>query len=167
MDSPEANVAAILERAEPYLSGTAWPETAEELMRTRYAAFASGKIEFIRDSHHPDSREEVDLEQSRQWSKQAEWLGFEVLNTEGGGPDDDEGTVEFIARYSIKDVEQAHHEQATFQKVDGKWYFVDGVVAGPGTYRREEPKVGRNDPCPCGSGKKYKKCHGKPGAAQS
>jgi preprotein translocase subunit SecA len=29
--------------------------------------------------------------------------------------------------------------------------------AGP---RRDAPKVGRNDPCPCGSGKKYKKCHG-------
>ena len=29
------------------------------------------------------------------------------------------------------------------------------------TYRREEPRVGRNDPCPCGSGKKYKKCCGK------
>jgi preprotein translocase subunit SecA len=29
------------------------------------------------------------------------------------------------------------------------------------TYKREEPKVGRNDPCPCGSGKKYKKCCGK------
>ena len=28
-------------------------------------------------------------------------------------------------------------------------------------YRREEPKIGRNDPCPCGSGKKYKKCCGK------
>jgi uncharacterized protein YecA (UPF0149 family) len=27
-------------------------------------------------------------------------------------------------------------------------------------YRREEPKLGRNDPCSCGSGKKYKKCHG-------
>jgi len=27
--------------------------------------------------------------------------------------------------------------------------------------RRDRPKVGRNDPCPCGSGKKYKKCHGK------
>jgi preprotein translocase subunit SecA len=26
--------------------------------------------------------------------------------------------------------------------------------------RRDHPKVGRNDPCPCGSGKKYKKCHG-------
>jgi preprotein translocase subunit SecA len=27
--------------------------------------------------------------------------------------------------------------------------------------RRTGEKVGRNDPCPCGSGKKYKKCHGK------
>ena len=30
----------------------------------------------------------------------------------------------------------------------------------PETVRREEEKVGRNEPCPCGSGKKYKKCHG-------
>jgi preprotein translocase subunit SecA len=30
---------------------------------------------------------------------------------------------------------------------------------------RVEKKVGRNDPCPCGSGKKYKNCHGRPGAA--
>jgi preprotein translocase subunit SecA len=33
----------------------------------------------------------------------------------------------------------------------------DAVVK---TVRREEPKIGRNDPCWCGSGKKYKKCHG-------
>ena len=38
----------------------------------------------------------------------------------------------------------------------------------PTTVRRQEPKVGRNDPCPCGSGKKYKKCHGaSEGAAAS
>ena len=29
------------------------------------------------------------------------------------------------------------------------------------TVRRQGPKIGRNDPCPCGSGKKYKKCHGR------
>ena len=34
-------------------------------------------------------------------------------------------------------------------------------AAKPATVRREEPKVGRNDPCPCGSGKKYKQCHGR------
>ena len=35
------------------------------------------------------------------------------------------------------------------------------VRAPPITIRREQPKVGRNDPCPCGSGKKFKLCHGK------
>ena len=35
----------------------------------------------------------------------------------------------------------------------------EGVLASPTV--REEPKVGRNDPCPCGSGKKYKQCHGR------
>jgi uncharacterized protein YecA (UPF0149 family) len=35
----------------------------------------------------------------------------------------------------------------------------------PGTIKRQGDKVGRNDPCPCGSGKKYKKCHGAAGAA--
>ena len=34
----------------------------------------------------------------------------------------------------------------------------EGYAPSPGTYVREAPKVGRNDPCPCGSGKKYKKC---------
>ena len=33
--------------------------------------------------------------------------------------------------------------------------------AVPQTYTRDQPKVGRNEPCPCGSGKKYKQCHGK------
>jgi hypothetical protein len=35
-----------------------------------------------------------------------------------------------------------------------------GLDADVQTVRREGPKVGRNDPCPCGSGRKYKKCHG-------
>jgi preprotein translocase subunit SecA len=38
---------------------------------------------------------------------------------------------------------------------------VGGDDAEVKTVRRDEPKVGRNDPCPCGSGKKYKKCHGR------
>jgi SEC-C motif-containing protein len=41
---------------------------------------------------------------------------------------------------------------------DGEWRFIDGKIFGPDPVRREAPKVGRNDPCPCGSGKKFKKC---------
>jgi preprotein translocase subunit SecA len=39
-------------------------------------------------------------------------------------------------------------------------YFSSGDTSQPQTVKRKEAKVGRNDPCPCGSGKKYKKCHG-------
>ncbi|MBK5259188.1 MAG: SEC-C domain-containing protein, partial [Thermoanaerobaculia bacterium] len=38
--------------------------------------------------------------------------------------------------------------------------FFSGASAEPQTVKRREAKIGRNDPCPCGSGKKYKKCHG-------
>ncbi|HSP34764.1 MAG TPA: SEC-C metal-binding domain-containing protein, partial [Thermoanaerobaculia bacterium] len=38
--------------------------------------------------------------------------------------------------------------------------FFSGGQSSPQTVKRKEEKVGRNDPCPCGSGKKYKKCHG-------
>jgi uncharacterized protein YecA (UPF0149 family) len=38
----------------------------------------------------------------------------------------------------------------------------DAIPARAGNAaKREGEKVGRNDPCPCGSGKKYKRCHGK------
>jgi SEC-C motif-containing protein len=47
-----------------------------------------------------------------------------------------------------------------FLKQDGEWYFVDGQLVAPKTEKRNQPKVGRNDPCPCGSAKKYKKCCG-------
>ena len=44
---------------------------------------------------------------------------------------------------------------------DGTWYYVDGEVIKPATSVHQQPKVGRNDPCPCGSGKKFKKCCGR------
>ncbi len=133
-------------------------------MRARYAAFASGNVDFILESHDPATRGELDPKLIEQWSKQSEWLGFELIESRNGGVDDDEGSVEFVARYAIQGKQQEHHELATFAKIDGKWFFVDGLVAGGSTFRRETPKLGRNDPCGCGSGKKFKKCCGKPGA---
>ena len=46
-------------------------------------------------------------------------------------------------------------------KENGQWRFLDARGIQKGPYVRPEPKVGRNDPCPCGSGKKYKACCGK------
>ncbi len=59
---------------------------------------------------------------------------------------------------------ETHHDEATnvgFSEAQAEGLGPQGEAARPQTFRREKPKVGRNDPCPCGSGKKYKKCCGR------
>jgi SEC-C motif-containing protein len=68
--------------------------------------------------------------------------------------------VEFVASYTYKDEDQQYHEVASFSKVEGNWFFTEGKPAVRKPVVRAEPKVGRNDPCPCGSGKKFKRCCG-------
>jgi len=143
-----------------YHRGKAFPKTAEGLMRSRYSAFAHGEIAYLRDTYHPSTKKEFDEKSAAEWSKNSQWHGFDVKMTDQGLEKDDKGIVEFVARYSVKGEEYAHHEIAEFKKEQGKWYFVDGNPPNQDPIVREEPKVGRNDPCSCGSGKKYKKCCG-------
>ena len=83
-----------------------------------------------------------------------------MVRVEAGGKEDDRGVVEFIARYKQKGVEHRHHERSRFARgEDGRWMYLDGDTVKPPPVLRGE-KVGRNQPCPCGSGKKYKKCCG-------
>jgi SEC-C motif domain protein len=144
----------------PFLDGSKIPQTAEELMRSRYTAFAVGNVDYILETHDPDRRGEIDRNNTEAWSKQSEWLGFELVSSEHGGPSDDAGVIEFIAKYRAKGVTISHRERSVFRKQNGRWWFVDGQMVNGPPVRREGPRVGRNDPCPCGSGKKYKKCHG-------
>ena len=137
-----------------------WPEDPVTLMRSRYSAFAAGEVGFLVDSLDSSKRSDVDEKELGEWSRGSDWLGLRILESAGGGPDDDEGTVEFEAHYKVKESgEEVHHrERATFRRRDGVWYFLDGKVRGGEPIQNTEEKVGRNDPCPCGSGKKFKKC---------
>ena len=127
-------------------------------MRARYTAYTRADVDFLVATHRPPSGEEVDRAATEKWAKESEWLGLEVVATEAGGPDDDKGIVEFVARWKAGGHELRHHERSTFAKIDGAWKYVDGKEVKPPPVR--SVKVGRNDPCPCGSGKKYKRCHG-------
>jgi len=138
----------------PILNGEHKAETAVELMRARYSAYAVGDVKFLFASSGPEVRAEFDEKTTRDWSKSAQWQGLDVTATEKGGKDDEEGEVSFVAHYAANGQKCEHREHATFRKIDG-------VIENNEPYRREEPKIGRNDPCPCGSGKKYKKCCGK------
>ncbi len=141
----------------PYITGKKNAPTAEALMRSRYSAFANGELDYVQKTHHPDTRSELDMEGVKSWALNSEWLGLEILEKEAGAENDSEGKVEFRCRFHFNGSEQTHHELSTFRKKEGVWYFVDGVMRN-NTFKRAAPKVGRNDPCPCGSGKKAKKC---------
>jgi SEC-C motif-containing protein len=141
----------------PYVEGRAAAPTAEALMRARYTAFVLKKVPYILETHHSKTKEEISEEGVRDWSERAEWLGLEILATEAGGEKDDEGFVRFVARYKEKGSIVNHLEDARFERENGAWRFVTG---NPPPAKREAPKVGRNDPCSCGSGKKWKKCCG-------
>lgn len=145
----------------PYIEGGKPAPTAEALMRSRYTAFALGKIEHLVDTLAPETRHDFDRKAITNWSKHSQWLGLDILSTEQGAPGDETGYVEFVAHFVNDDEEYAHRERSLFRfdAQDERWYFLEEAN------RRNAPIVkgaqpGRNDPCPCGSGKKYKKCCG-------
>ncbi|MEM7167903.1 MAG: YchJ family protein [Planctomycetota bacterium] len=160
MKCPCTSNKVYAECCQPILDRTRPAMTAEELMRSRYTAYAKKKIEYLRESTAPESRKNFDEKSASDWATGSEWLGLDIVSTEAGTPMDTEGKVEFIARYKAGDNELEHHEYAEFRREGGVWYFVDGKLEEPEPITRETPKVGRNDPCPCGSGKKHKKCCG-------
>ena len=145
----------------PVISGEKKAETAEALMRARYSSYVTGDIEFLKTSATQAVQEQFDEEASKAWSAAAEWHGLEILRTELGQKGDKTGIVEFRALYTANGEFCNHHEISKFVRESNGWKFDDGDLIGEKPTVREEPKIGRNDPCPCGSGKKYKKCCGK------
>lgn len=146
---------------EPFITGKAQAPTPEALMRSRYSAFSMLAIDYLYETLAPGHRDDFNRAETETWAKSAQWQGLDINATAGGGEGEDEGTVDFTARFRLEGRNEAHRELSLFRRVDGRWYYVDGQVGGPKPeQRRVAVKAGRNDPCPCGSGKKFKKCCG-------
>jgi len=154
---------------EPFLSGKSLPDTAEKLMRSRYTAYTREDIEYVEKTMVPEAREQFDAAEAKEWAKGSIWKGLKISAIQKGGPSDTTGMVEFTATYEKDGEGIDHHEVSQFRKSkQGMWLFVGGEghthKEGEGHHEatapvvRAHPKIGRNDPCPCGSGKKYKKC---------
>ncbi|MBL6946305.1 MAG: SEC-C domain-containing protein [Rhodospirillales bacterium] len=131
----------------------------EALMRSRFTAFVHGNLDHIENTHASDVRDDFNRSAAESTANSVEWVSLEICGTSGGGEDDDAGTVEFVARFKQDGELMVHHELSNFRREDGRWVYVDGKMNPKSAPRRVE-KVGRNEPCPCGSGKKYKKCCG-------
>lgn len=133
-------------------------KTPEELMRARYSSYVKSDLAFTEQSMHPEVRGTFEKNKAEEWANNSEWLNLEIIETEE--INETTGTVEFKAYYNFGEEKIEHHELSTFKKEGKEWFFYDGKIINE-PVKNTEPKVGRNDPCPCGSGKKYKKCCGK------
>ncbi|GAA5218862.1 YchJ family protein [Corallincola platygyrae] len=139
---------------EPYHLGEQHPQTCEQLMRSRYSAFAMAKGQYLFDTYHPDFRGDDQPEDFAESARRSKWLKLEVEAAQGGVLDES-GWVKFAAWFYEGKRVMVHREHSRFAKLAGHWVYTDGDFKQPDTLN-----IGRNDSCPCGSGKKFKRCCG-------
>ncbi|ARJ43513.1 hypothetical protein B1H58_16705 [Pantoea alhagi] len=133
----------------PYLSGEHIPPSPEALMRSRYTAYARHDVDYLLATWHSTHRTSQLRQALSESFPQTVWQGLTIVAREAGSHDN-EAYVTFFARYSENGRTGAVYERSRFVREDQRWYYIDGTA----------PQVGRNDRCPCGSEKKYKKCCG-------
>lgn len=142
----------------PLLAGQPAP-TAEALMRSRYAAYVVGNLDHLERTDMPEARDAFNRLDAERIAAETTWLGLKVLHVVDGGSDDLTGQVEFTFRYRQHGKTHVQHELSQFCREDGAWLYHSSEM-NPKSAPVRVSKVGRNEPCACGSGKKSKKCCG-------
>jgi SEC-C motif-containing protein len=141
----------------PIIEGTKQAPTAQALMRSRYSAYVLVNAQYLIDSTHISTRDNFSKPEIEAWAKESFWQKLEILHTHKGLENDELGEVEFKAFYkNPKGVLNIHHEKSIFKKEESGWFYLSGKVISTPT--KAFISTDRNAPCPCGSGKKFKKC---------
>ncbi|WP_423781655.1 YchJ family protein [Alteromonas stellipolaris] len=154
---------------EPFLKGQAKPQTAAQLMRSRFSAYASKQFEYVLATYTKERQPELSVDELTANAANATWFALEVGETgnvsliaqaEGVAEvatQNNEGatdTVDFTAYYFENKNLYQLHETSNFIVEDGQWRYHDGILHDD----CGKVKYGRNLPCLCGSGKKFKQC---------
>lgn len=137
----------------------------EQLMRSRFSAYCSKNIDYLVQTWHPSQRALNSAADIAAFASQAHFVQLQVIQSTLQTPEifkqpvepthgaSSVGYVEFVARFIQAEKLHQLHEISRFVQEHGRWYYLDGELL-PSTSQ----KIGRNDLCPCQSGKKYKQC---------
>jgi SEC-C motif-containing protein len=123
-------------------------------MRARFTAHVLHDFAFLHRTYKPTAHKPYVPEEGK---PTIEWTRLEV-HGHSAGRTPDLAYVEFSAYGMENGAEMVLQEKAEFIREGGSWIYTRPVREGPAPFKQAAPKVGRNDPCPCGSGKKYKHC---------
>lgn len=141
------NERLYLQCCQPFHMQQCDPNTAEQLMRSRYSAYVLGLIDYVVQTTVPNQQAQLDRQAMLQWSKDTDWKGLQIIKTQKMDKTHDK--VEFKAYFQHEQQQQIHHEISYFVQIEQKWYFLDPTVS---------MKLSMKQPCLCGSGKKFKAC---------
>ena len=141
------------------ITGDKVAQSPLELMRSRYTAHVCKDMAHIIKTMRSKALKLFDKEKTQEeWFDQCEWTKLEIIDAPDINKNSKDGIVEFKAYYNFQGAEHILHERSKFIKLGNQWYYVAGQNKKPQIENNN--KVGRNDNCICGSGKKYKKCCG-------
>ena len=126
---------------EPFILGLKDASTALELMRSRYSAYVLKNGRYLYETCSNKLKNEDDIEAIN--TQDINWLALKVLEFS-------ENEVTFMAYYKESTQIQVLKEKSLFILEDGKIRYDSGKML--------QAEIARNELCPCGSGKKYKKC---------
>ena len=110
---------------EPFHLGRAKPETAEQLMRSRYSAYFFRLVDYLVATTHPDSREPDLKARLEETIHQANWRFLTILGSSKGCSGDKVGKVQFVAEYYEDEQPYKLHERSRFKRHKGTWKYLD------------------------------------------
>lgn len=138
-----------IECCQPFHLQIKFPETAEQLMRSRYCAYTLVNIPYIVETTVPSQQKWLDQVAMKEWGYTTHWAGLEIVS-HLPYISKIHSKVEFNAFFKTEEGIQIHNELSLFVKINNRWYFVDPTILLPSQKQN----------CLCGSGKKFKSCCG-------
>lgn len=143
----------------PLHEGKLKPPTPESLMRSRFSAYKLSLIDYLEATHHPKYHWQDERKGIEESCKNNTWDSLKVFKSEVDKKQKHLGKVAFAAYYSSNSASHVLCEFSNFILENEQWYYTDGIHAENESELAKLCGINRNDPCWCGSGKKYKKCH--------
>lgn len=111
---------------QPFVEGRRLPETAVKLMRSRFTAYALGKVDYLVETTAEAKRGDLDREELKAYCASISCIGLKIVSSEAGGPADDAGVVKFHASLQHGGRRSLHIERSTFVREAGAWRYQDG-----------------------------------------
>lgn len=138
---------------QPLLNGLQEAQSCEQLMRSRYSAFCYGHAEYLQRSCVPSLREAQSPAVLQPFIEETHFTQLQILSSSPLDSTAAHGFVEFKVYFIQGHQLHSFQEYSVFEFIQGQWYYASGRLTD-----FPSQKIGRNDSCPCGSGKKFKSC---------